>query len=407
VKVRWPLPIVLAAIAVTTWRITGGSGGEADWTRARRGDLVVEVEVTGELEAVQSAVLRPPQLPDTYNLKITMMAPEGSMVQAGDSVLAFDATDLGQQLDSALTEVDSAAKKVDKKRIDIELQNEACRLRLAEAEADLRRAKLKAARPPELIASIEFQKAALDLELAERELQSLEIEIEATRRAARAELDGLVADLEAAEVRVSSLRAGILKTTLAAPCNGVVVYSTGRYNDKKQVGDTAWYRDEVMEISDLRRMRAVGQVEEASAGKLESGQPVRFRLDAHPDTEYLGTVTHVATMLRRKHRRSPLKVMDVEIEMEGTDPRRMRPGMRFRGGIETRRIENVLTVPVDSIDTTGAGPVVYRRTLLRGTRPVPVQVGERGGAAVEILGGIDERDTILSRARVDQGADAG
>jgi multidrug resistance efflux pump len=180
-----------------------------------------------------------------------MMAPEGTEVRAGTPVLGFDTTGLQQRLDAAIAEVDSARKRVEKKRIDLTLQQENNALRLAEAEATLRRTTLMAARPPELTASIEHRKAELDLELAERELGSLRIEHDATHSAGVAELDGLIADLRTAEIRVSELQDGINRATVEAPCDGIVVHSSGRYNAKMKVGDTAWYRNEIIEIPDL------------------------------------------------------------------------------------------------------------------------------------------------------------
>ena len=65
-----------------------------------RGDLVTSVEVTGALRAVETSALGPPQVRDVWQFKIAMMADEGTEVVAGQPILAFDASELQQRLQS-------------------------------------------------------------------------------------------------------------------------------------------------------------------------------------------------------------------------------------------------------------------------------------------------------------------
>ena len=50
---------------------------QGDWVDATRADVVSGIEVTGTLAAVNSSVLGPPQIPDSWEFKISMLAPEG------------------------------------------------------------------------------------------------------------------------------------------------------------------------------------------------------------------------------------------------------------------------------------------------------------------------------------------
>lgn len=382
------LVMVAAICAVLVW-----PESDREYERVQRGTLVVGVDVVGTLEAVESSLLGPPQIENRYQFKISMMAPEGAEVAFGTPVLAFDPSELLQELEEARNEAESARKEVEKKQVDLAVRAADHRLSLAEAEARLRRTRLKAERPETVVAAIELDKSELDLELATADLEQLKAEVAATTRAGEAELETRRSDLAHAESKVADATAAIERMTVTAPRGGIVIYVTNWRSEKKKVGDSCYIHEKVLEIPAMTRMVGDGEIEEAQAGSVRVGQPVSLRLDAHPDLEYRGRVASISHVVHEK-RRSPLKVADVEVELESTDAERMRPGMRFRGEIEIDRAENVLLVPLDAVDVTIDGPVVWTRSL-RGPSPRQVTLGRRSTDQVEVLDGVDEGDPIL------------
>jgi len=367
--------------------------------RAEITDLKLGVEVTGTLQAENTSTLGPPQIPDVYQFKISMMVPEGETVRVGQPVLGFDTTELMQKLQRRTTEMQSATKEIERKNIDLLKQNQDDQLELAEAEARHRRAKLKTATPSELISSVAEKQAQLDLELAEIEIDNLKKRMSATQRAGQAELAALQSDLERASGDEKQIRNAIERMVTTAPRDGIVTYVTDWNNQKKKVGDSVHMRWNVMEIPDLSLMKADGDVEEALAGRIAEGQRVTLHLDAHPDLEFAGKITLISRSVRKKSWRNPLKIVSVGINLDTTDPEKMRPGMRFKGTIETDRLRGVLTVPADAIFTTGDGPVAYRRGLM-GYEKVAVMLGPRNSERVIVLDGLQKGDHI-SRNRQD------
>jgi hypothetical protein len=61
-----------------------------DWAIVRKDDLVLGVEVTGSLRAVNADLLGPPAVPDLWDYKVSFMAPEGASITKGQPVLGFD-----------------------------------------------------------------------------------------------------------------------------------------------------------------------------------------------------------------------------------------------------------------------------------------------------------------------------
>ncbi|HSL17619.1 MAG TPA: HlyD family efflux transporter periplasmic adaptor subunit [Methylomirabilota bacterium] len=390
----------LAATAVVA--VTATAAGGLLWAslrlpagavRVERGDLVVDVEVAGTLRAVESSVLMPPQVPHVWQFKIAMLAEEGTRVGLGDPVLAFDTSDLQQRLQTKRADLDTARAEVEKKRVDLAVTVANDTLALAEVEARLRKARLLTDQPPELRSGIEVAKARLDLELAELEVELVTSRIEATRRAGSEELAVLEADLARVASEVRQIEQAIGRMTRTAPREGIVIHVTDWRNEKMKVGDSCWAADPVLEIPDLSRMAADGEVEEARAGRLREGQQVLLSLDAHPDRQYRGTVESISRTVQQKSWYNPVKIVRLAIALEETDPERMRPGMRFRGSIEVDRRSDATLVPLEAVRFVDGSPVVSRRGLT-GWRTVAVLLGERSDDRVEVVEGLEPGDVI-------------
>ena len=392
---RWLLLIVFHVVVLASgwWLVARGRADDAAWAEVTREDLVLDVEVEGTLQAVDTSLLGPPQVGELWEYKIAFMAHEGKPVKAGQPVLGFDTVELDQKLQETQAERDTALKQLEKRRADLELERRQRELRLAEARARERKAALKLEVPPELAAATELQKTRHELALAKDEVALLERQMAAAERSGRAAITSLTQQHQRAEERVRQFEAWIAAMQVTAPRDGLVIYVSNWRDEKSKVGDSVWRGQSVLEIPDVRRMKADGEVDEADAGKIQVGQRVTFHLDAHPDVEFRGTVAALRRSVQRRSWRDPLKVAKLTIELESTDTERMRPGMRFRGDIETERIKGAVLAPLEAVFPSSEGPRVHRRTPL-GTEPVAVRIGKRNDEQVQILSGLSPGDRI-------------
>lgn len=381
---------VLTLLALTAFR---GQGIDvANPLAVKRGDLVQSVEVEGELSAVRSTEIGVPPVTEA-EFKIAFLVPEGTVVKKGQPVLGFDTEALQRQLVERQAEFQEATKKAEQKEIELGMKLLEVEQQSAQAVADLGRARLKAEVPPEVQQRIEVEKARLDQEGRERDLENLQAEKVATESLGRAELSSLRSQRDRAKGRVEALQAAIERMSVKAPQDGIVIYRTNWRDEKKKVGDTMWFGETVLAIPDLSEMRADAFVDEADGGAVAEGQKVTLRLEARPDLDIHGTVKTVGRTIRRKSWRTPLKVYKVEVALERADPTVMRPAMRFRGEIETGRTPGLLVVPRDTVFLRPGGPVVWARRALRWAE-VPVHVGRSSRRQVEITEGLAEGDRV-------------
>jgi HlyD family secretion protein len=393
--------VAAAALALTAAVVVGrlvaaraaaGAAG-AGWAQVHREDLVIEVPVSGTLAAVDAASLGPPMVRELWQYKVTFMAPEGAQVRRGQPVLAFDASELEKTLHDKEAERDSAQEKLAKRRADLEIARRDDQLHLAQAEADHRRAELKLAVPPELKRRNELADARADEQLAARAIAYYRERLRLEAAAGGAELRSLGEQHDRAAARVTEVRVAIASMRRVAPRDGTVIYVADRRGLKKKIGDTIWRQEKPVQIPDLRRLEAAGEIDEADAGRVAPGQRVVFRLDAHPEVSFAGRVRLVKAAVEGQSPESPLKVVRLTIDLERIDPQRMRPGMRFAGSVEVLRAPGVLVAPLAAVISRPDGPLVYRRTGF-GVEPVRPRLGRHNELWVEVLSGLRPGDLV-------------
>ncbi len=392
---RW---VAAAAVAAAAWGMARGlEPREAEtWVRVERRDLVLGIDVEGELQAASSADLGPPQVRGMWSFKLSFMAPEGREVREGERVLGFDTTELQQHLQEKIAERDSAIKELEKRATDFEIEHRDQVLALAEAEAQARRAELKLDVPEEVAKRRELEKARIDHRLAQLEIQHARASLEHLEARRRASLAALTEKRDRTAARVEEIESHLQAFSVKAPRPGTVIYKSDWRNNKKKIGDSCWRGETVIEIPDLARMLGKGEVAEADAGRLALGQSVVLYLDAYPGRRYRATVNKIRRAVQQKSLANPRKVVRLELELEETDTERMRPGMRFRGVIETGRLADTLVVPLKAVTPGPQGTSVTVRTLF-GRREMFPELGERNAEAFAVVAGLEEGDQVLLR----------
>ncbi len=381
----------LLLLLVATWWAREGEE-PAQWVALERCDLSLTVPVEGVLEAVDSASITPPAVPQIWNFKIAMLAPEGIEVEAGQPVVGFDTSELRQRLRTSTGERESAEGQLEKRLSELDIERQNLELELAEAEARLRREALRLQVPEGLVAARELATARVDHDLAQLEVESLQERLELLARRSRAEVAALERRRDRAAQRVDELGANLQAMQVKAPRAGTIIYAQNR-GEKPRVGDSVWRAQTLLEIPDLSAMVGRGQVDESEAGQLAVGQRVEFELDAHPGRPVFGVIQTLHESLGPKSDSDPTKVVAIEVALEATDPETMRPGMRFRGSVELERVEQAVCLPSGAPQWAPEGPVVVVHQAV-GERLVVPKLGRRNAEYFEVLEGLEAGDRV-------------
>ncbi|MDD4159942.1 MAG: efflux RND transporter periplasmic adaptor subunit [Synergistaceae bacterium] len=209
--------------------------------------------------------------------------------------------------------------------------------------------------------------------------------IETAYTSARASYNAALAKerQSAAELeRVSSAKADYI---IAAPIDGTVL------NDfSLTTGAMISPNSPIIDIADLRKLKATLKIPESKIFAVKSGMPVYLKFDALPDKEFLGKVARVDQYVNPSTRTS-----NVEIEMDNSEAdRQLRPGMFGQASIVEREIKDAVLIPENALHESETGKYVL--TEKEGTaRLRVVSTGTRQGNLIHITAGLKTGDRVI------------
>jgi len=146
----------------------------------------------------------------------------------------------------------------------------------------------------------------------------------------------------------------------------------------------------LMRIADLSHMVVKAKINEVNIPRVSAGQPVDIRLDALPGQLFKGRVTAIATQGVKENN---LVTYEVSIDIENAHPA-LKPMLTANIDIETKRLEDVLTVPLEVLRFEKGDDVV---DVLSEGQPQTrkVRVAFRTDTQAIITQGLQERDQVV------------
>ncbi|MFC1541546.1 efflux RND transporter periplasmic adaptor subunit [Candidatus Latescibacterota bacterium] len=370
------------------------------WLMVQRGDFIIELIESGEIQAVNAEYVRAPR-EWMIDLQIIDLAPEGNIVEEGDILVQFDTSSLDEELGTLNDNLKQA--EADLNSIDSQQKN-----RIFEMETGLQIAKytLEAAELQTDLIKFESknrqEEARLDLEKAKIRYDEAESKIETQKIIDKTERMKVAVKLEQAQTLVNQMKQRIDNLTLRAPISGMLVYNeisgsiSGGARYKVSVGDKVNSGLAVASIPDLSKMKMTVKLNELDAGKMNVGDKVFIKLDAFEDVEFHGTLSTISSIVE-KGERSYLPVakaptVNVTILIEENDEL-LKPGMTAQARIILEEISNVISVPVGAVfEDENGSTVVY--TSKSYPEPVYVKLGKRNSNYVIVQGNLPEGTEI-------------
>lgn len=195
--------------------------------------------------------------------------------------------------------------------------------------------------------------------------------------------DEAVAAYEAARANLALARARLEKATIAAPMSGVVgirSVSTGAY---VSAGDS------IVQLVDIDPIKVDFRVPELAISNLRVGQTIRVTVDALPDASFEGQVYIIDPMVDANGRAVKLRA-----RIPNPDGR-LSPGLFARVEIVVDRREKSILIPESAIFSEGKDRFVYSLVDGRAVR-TKVELGQRRPGQVEIVGGLDSDDVVIT-----------
>jgi len=360
-----------------------------------RGDFVVSVYTSGELEAKNSENIQGPsglRTVNLWNVQIAELIPEGTLVAEGDWVATLDRTEISNRLKDVETELEKLQTMHTQTMLDTTMElrnarNDLINLQFGfeEAQITLEQSRFE---PPAAI-----RQAEINMDKAQRAYEQARTNYDLRLEQARAKMQEVTASLNQIKRRYDNLIAVIDEFVIYAPQDGMVIYRRNWDGSKITVGSQISTWDNVVAtLPDFSVMMSRTYVNEVDISKVKANQKAEMVVDAFPEKKFTGYVTEVANIGEQRPNQDA-RVFEVKIQINESDTI-LRPAMTTKNTIVTHVEEDVLFVPIEAIHGSNDLTWVY---LQSGNRVVKkqVNVGIRNENQIIILNGLDEGDMVL------------
>lgn len=353
-KLRWIiLSLVVVVILLFVLKGSGAFGKEegiaVSTEKVARRTIIEIVTASGKVFPEVEVKVSP----DISGEIVDLTVQEGDSVKRGQ-VLARIYADIYS------TQRDQAAATVSQQQAMVE--NSAAQLEALKAGLDAARNtynRQKKLLDDKVISPSEFETA-----------QSAFLQAQANYNAALQSIRSGQASVQGARASLERANKDVGRATITAPMDGVVSLLAVKKGERV-VGTAQMAGTEMMRIADMRRIEVRVDVGENDVPKVHIGDSAIVEVDAYTNRKFKGIVTQIASSSKGAATGAAAAANDVtnyEVRIallqdsykDLIDPARpkafpFRPGMNASADIQTKRHENVLSVPINAVTTREKG----------------------------------------------------
>ncbi len=353
----------------------GGAAGPVEGAQVGREDLQAKVTANGKVQA-QKKVDISATIPGQV---VHLAVKEGDRVKKGQFLM----------------EIDPRSAKANTEAMQANLQATQSDLvsataNLAQARSDFERA--KANRAAGIISAADFERAKTAFETAQATQETVR------RRA------------EQARANLSQSHVGLRNSTITAPMDGVVTARRIELGETAVPGIQNQAGTVLVTISDMSKVEAEMEVDEASIPTVKQGQKAQVRIDAYPNQTFDGEVTEVGGSPILKLSANEAIKFKVKVWIKNP-PLTIKPGLSAQADIFTGSRDQVLAIPIQSLVTREIKPKAGETPKPGAPRDeegvwlfdgpgkakfLPVKTGLLGDLNVEVLDGLKGGETVIT-----------
>ncbi len=376
-KQLWILGGGLAVVLVGGVAIAGmqEKGLAVQVAKVGRENLQSKVSANGKVQAVTKADISANVMGQVTRLAVK----EGDRVQKGQFLMEIDPRSAKANTEAMQANLQAAQSDL----ISVTAN-------LAQARSDFERA--KANREAGIISAADFERARTAFETA-RAAQ------ETSRRRT-----------EQAKANLSQSQVGLRNSTITAPMDGVVTARRIELGETAVPGIQNQAGTVLVTISDMSKVEAEMEVDEASIPTVKLGQKAQVRIDAYPNQTFEGEVTEVGGSPILKLSANEAIKFKVKVWIKNP-PLTIKPGLSAQADIYTGSRDQVVAIPIQSLVTReiklkpgespkpGAPRDEEGVWLFDGkgkTKFQPVKTGLLGDLNVEVLDGLKGGETVIT-----------
>ena len=309
--------IGILLVALVLFALLGGSKEEiiqVQTEKVEKRDITQKVTTTGKIEPEFKVVITPEVTGEIVALPVK----EGDKVKKGDLLIKINAK---QYL-------------ADKESAEATLMSSKSSLAMRKAELD------RITLDYERVKGLHRKGLASDseIETAKSNFESI-----------KAAYDGASADVMRTEASLRRAAEQLYKTSIYSPMDGTVTQLNVELGERV-LGSGFSQGTNIMTVSDLNNMEASVEVDENDVVLITIGDTARIKVDAFGDKIFKGIVSEIGNSAISSGIGTQDQVVNFNVKLKLIDlDKGLRPGMSCNADIETETIQNVLSVPIQSV----------------------------------------------------------
>ena len=282
--------------------------------KAARRTIIQTVSATGKVQPEVEVKISPEVAGEITELPVS----DGMAVKKGDLLLKIKPDSYKALFDAQQASI-SAAQSM----------NSQMKAAAAKAEKDLKRSQDLFAK--KMISESEFTAAQTAADMA------------------KSTYDSSLHEIERAEAGSSQARDQLSKTTIYSPIDGRITVLKSKLGERV-VATNQFAGTEVMSVADLSLMEAHVDVNENDVINVKVDDKAIVSIDAYGDRKFTGAVVQIANSGKTSGTGTQEEVtnFEVKIRLENAEVQ-LRPGLSCTADIQTNKVEDVVTVPMQSV----------------------------------------------------------
>lgn len=365
---KWLIVVTVICLVSVFFTGCGSSENEVQETaEAMRGDLVISVDVSGNLEMPRKVDLSF----GTSGMVEAIMVEEGDRVVEGENLTKLDAPSLEASV--AMAELNLEQTIYPYYSYTHARDVPGIWLALDEAKDDLEEAQ-------ELLDEGKIDEAQLLLEQVEQSLDK-------AKEKSKSRVWSLPLSVKMVELQLDQAQAELDKTIITAPFDGIVA---AVYIREGQQLSAMTYANPAISLIDPSEIKMNGVIDEIDVPKVKLGQEAIVILDALPDKEVKGRITFISPESTTE---MGVVFYKTTITLENPDEE-LKDGMSATAEIIIEQHDDVLLIPNRAIQGSWENPFVEVVTDEQ-IEKRQISIGLSDGIYTEVLSGLEEGEEVI------------
>lgn len=349
-----------------------------------------KVQITGELEPINTTTISCPNI--RTDAVISFLVPNGTMVKKGDIICKLQCSNLENQYNIKLRDLDIENAELQKIQANqnLQLQLLLAQQQTIEASTSIRRLDTL---QEQFISKAKQKLLQLELQKAEIELAQIKSKIISLKKINQSEINKQNLKIKQAQIQAQSSKQLLEQLEIKASSDGIALRARKWGQGPVLVeGDAVWRRMPIVKITNNSEYLIKFKLPEGVYKTINKEDVFTGVISSIPNSFVKGSITQKAPMGKPISKDSRVKVFDITAKIDSLNIN-PKPGQTVICDVATQKIDSALTVPLVAIHKQDSGQYVYTRHKKKFIRK-EVKIAYKSASLAVIEKGINAGDVV-------------